>query len=57
MRLTVDEPSDFELIRRIYGQLYPKNEDFNFYDVKLFKRHPELQFINEKVLQKSVGDG
>lgn len=58
VRLTVDEPSDFELIRRIYGQLYPKNEDFNFYDVvKLFKRHPELQFINEKVLQKSVGDG
>ena len=55
LRLTVDTPDDFELIRRIYEELYPANPDFTIEDiVKLFQRQPELRSINEHISQKAV---
>lgn len=55
LRLTVDTPDDFELIRRIYEELYPSNPAFTIEDiVKLFQRQPELRSINEHISQKAV---
>lgn len=55
LRLTVDTPDDFELIRRIYEELYPSNSAFTIEDiVKLFQRQPELRSINEHISQKAV---
>jgi spore coat polysaccharide biosynthesis protein SpsF len=48
LRWTVDEPEDFELIRRIYEALYPENPAFNLKDILRFlERHPELTNINQ----------
>ncbi len=47
LRWTVDEPSDFELIRRIYECLYPQNPCFTTQDIlALLDRAPELTAIN-----------
>lgn len=55
LRLTVDTPDDFELIRRIYEELYPSNPAFAIEDiVELFHRQPELRSINEHISQKAV---
>lgn len=53
LRLTVDTPQDFELIRRVYEELYPVKPDFTLWDVlDLFKRFPELPLINQDIMQK-----
>lgn len=55
LRLTVDTPDDFELIRRIYEELYPSNPAFTIEDiVQLFQRRPELREINQHIAQKAV---
>lgn len=55
LRLTVDTPDDFELIRRIYEELYPSNPAFTVEDiVELFERRPELRKINQHIAQKAV---
>ncbi|HNB51569.1 MAG TPA: glycosyltransferase family protein [Anaerolineales bacterium] len=55
LRLTVDTPEDFELVRLVYENLYPTNPDFTLSDIlDLFARKPELPLINQKVLQKQV---
>lgn len=55
LRLTVDTPEDFELVRLVYENLYPTNPDFTLSDIlDLFERKPELPLINQKVLQKQV---
>jgi spore coat polysaccharide biosynthesis protein SpsF len=55
LRLTVDTPEDFELIRRIFEELYPANPEFTLYDMlDLFERRPELVAINRQVKQKPV---
>ena len=55
LRLTVDTPDDFELIRRIYEELYPSNPAFTVEDVvELFERRPELREINQHIAQKAV---
>ena len=47
LRWTVDETSDFELIRRIYESLYPIKPDFNTDDIlALLEREPELKELN-----------
>lgn len=55
LRLTVDTPEDFELIRQVYESLYPVNPEFSLADVlALLERRPELPLINKNVKQKSV---
>jgi spore coat polysaccharide biosynthesis protein SpsF len=55
LRLTVDTPEDFELVRRVYEALYPSNPAFTLWDVlELMRREPELARINQDVRQKPV---
>jgi spore coat polysaccharide biosynthesis protein SpsF len=55
LRLTVDTPEDFDLITRIYEELYPKNPEFSIHDViDLLQNKPELRGINQHVTQKAV---
>lgn len=54
-RLTVDTAEDFELVRRIYEELYPANPAFTIQDiVSLFQRQPALRNINQHISQKAV---
>ena len=49
-RWTVDQREDFELVERIYQQLYPKNRAFTTEDIlALMQAHPELQAINANI--------
>lgn len=58
IRLTVDEPNDFELARRVFEILLPRNPEFLIDDViALFEEYPELKSINQNVRQKKVGEG
>jgi spore coat polysaccharide biosynthesis protein SpsF len=53
MRLTVDTPEDFALIRTIYEELYPSRPDFKLDDIlNLLKRRPELLSLNAHIQQK-----
>lgn len=55
LRLTVDTPEDFELVRQVYEELYPKNPHFTLADVlALFERQPEMASINQHIVQKAV---
>lgn len=55
LRLTVDTPEDFELVRRVYEELYAVNPEFSLGDIlALFERQPELARINQHVMQKAV---
>jgi spore coat polysaccharide biosynthesis protein SpsF len=55
IRLTLDTPEDFELIRQVYERLYPKKPEFALDDVlTLIKKHPELVRINSAIHQKAV---
>jgi spore coat polysaccharide biosynthesis protein SpsF len=47
LRWTVDQPADFELVERIYRELYPKNAAFSTADIVAFlDRVPELKTAN-----------
>lgn len=49
-RWTVDEPSDFELITKIYQALYNENNFFSLHDiVKLMTEQPQLAQINHQI--------
>ena len=53
LRLTVDTPEDFELVTRIFDQLYHPGEVFPLSEIVAFCRaHPELVSINSAVQQK-----
>jgi len=55
LRLTVDTPEDFRLVRRVYEELYPRMPDFGLTDILAFlERRPELREINRGVQQKKV---
>lgn len=55
LRLTVDTPEDFELIRRVFAHLYPKNPQFTFDDVvEAFLDNPDWVAINAHVQQKRI---
>ncbi|MCK4632375.1 MAG: glycosyltransferase family protein [candidate division Zixibacteria bacterium] len=47
LRWTVDEPDDLELVRQIYGELYPRNPEFTTEDIlQLLEERPELCQLN-----------
>ncbi len=46
-RWTVDEPEDYEFVKRIYEALYPENTEFSMSNVlKFLGRNPELKTLN-----------
>ena len=54
-RWTVDTPEDFELIRKILTELYPKNPLFSMQDaLGLLRRHPDWEKSNAHVQQKET---
>lgn len=49
LRWTVDEPEDFEMVRRIYEALYPANPAFTTKDIlDLLAKQPELSQLNRR---------
>jgi len=47
LRWTVDEPADFDLVTRIYNQLYPKNAAFTTSEILAFlDQDPALRTLN-----------
>ncbi|MDD4900558.1 MAG: glycosyltransferase family protein [Patescibacteria group bacterium] len=53
LRLTLDTPKDYELIRRVYDNFYPHNPDFSAEDVvDYLKGKPELYNLNADIKQK-----
>jgi spore coat polysaccharide biosynthesis protein SpsF len=58
LRLTVDEPADYELVRRIYDALYPVNPAFTARDVvALLRSRPGWAALNSAVRQKAPQQG
>jgi spore coat polysaccharide biosynthesis protein SpsF len=52
LRWTVDEPEDFEFVRRVYEELYNANPRFTLNDVlALVKARPELDAVNRRFLR------
>lgn len=50
LRLMLDYPEDFELVSKIYENLYFSKPDFNIYDIiDLLERKPELKKINSAI--------
>lgn len=55
LRLTVDTPEDFQLVRQIYERLYPKDRSFSLGDVlELLRDEPDLARVNADISQKPV---
>jgi spore coat polysaccharide biosynthesis protein SpsF len=55
LRLTVDTPEDFELVKKIYETLYPVKAHFALADIiELCARNPTLPLLNQHVKQKLV---
>ena len=55
LRVTVDTPEDFELVTKIFDELYEPGKIFPLRDiVALCRRRPELPAINAGVRQKSA---
>ena len=58
LRLTVDEPADYEVVRRVYDALYPSNPAFTARDViTLMRARPDWVALNSAVQQKSPSQG
>lgn len=52
MRWTVDEPEDFELVRRVYESLYPVNRQFSLMDVRaLLQANPDWLRLNQHFIR------
>lgn len=52
-RLTVDEQSDFEVIKIIFEKLYPSNPKFTAVDaIKFLNSNPQILEINKNIIQK-----
>ena len=55
LRLTVDTPEDYELVRKIFEKLYSANPAFTMADViALVDREPALKELNTRIQQKPV---
>lgn len=56
-RWCVDEPADFELVRRMLEALVPQNPDFGWRDaIRLLDQNPDWRDINGRVEQKQSAD-
>lgn len=53
-RWTVDEPEDFEFVRSIYENLYPRNLRFTTADIlEYLSRHPQLSRLNGHIVRNA----
>jgi len=51
-RWTLDEPEDFEFIKIIYKNLYPRNPLFGMKEILDFlKEHPEVERVNKGIIR------
>jgi spore coat polysaccharide biosynthesis protein SpsF len=58
LRLTVDEPADYELVRRVFEQLYPTRPGFGARDViALLRDRSDWVNLNSAVRQKAPAEG
>ena len=58
LRLTVDEPADFELVRRVFETLYPVQPDFGIAEtLTLLRQNPDWVLLNSAVRQKQPSEG
>jgi spore coat polysaccharide biosynthesis protein SpsF len=58
LRLTVDEPADYELVRRVFDHLYPVQPNFGATEVvTLLRQRPDWVAINSAVRQKAPVEG
>jgi spore coat polysaccharide biosynthesis protein SpsF len=58
LRLTVDEPADYELVRRVFETLYPGNPNFGAAEIlELLRRQPAWARLNACVRQKTAVEG
>ncbi|MCX6723791.1 MAG: glycosyltransferase family protein [Candidatus Staskawiczbacteria bacterium] len=54
LQITLDTQEDYELISKIYENLYSKNTDFSAEDVvDLLRENPELMKINKHIIRKN----
>ena len=54
LRLTVDTPEDFEMVTKVFDELYTSKSVFPLSDiVELCRNKPEIPAINENVMQKA----
>jgi spore coat polysaccharide biosynthesis protein SpsF len=54
-RCTVDTPEDFELVTKVFEEIYLSNPDYTFLDVvSALDAHPEWQEINRRIVQVKV---
>jgi spore coat polysaccharide biosynthesis protein SpsF len=56
LRLTVDTSEDFELIKKLIEEIYPKKSEFSMDDLvrELTENHPEWQQINSSIKQREI---
>lgn len=55
LRLTVDTSEDFDLISKIFEELYPANRNFGLPEIiDLLERKPEMLDINQHITAKPV---
>ncbi|MBF0205443.1 MAG: glycosyltransferase family protein [Oligoflexia bacterium] len=55
LRWTLDEKEDFEMIQKIYGELYRKDRIFLFKDIlTLLENNPEIEKINSFVKRSAM---
>ena len=48
-RWTLDYPEDYEFMKRVYEELYPKRKIFSTGDIiELLQKHPEIEAINAR---------
>jgi spore coat polysaccharide biosynthesis protein SpsF len=54
-RLTVDTEEDFELIEKIFEELYPQKNNFTLDDILItLQNHPDWRLINAHIQQKKL---
>lgn len=54
-RLTVDTVEDFELIEKIFEELYPRKNNFTLDDILItLQHHPDWRLINAHIQQKKL---
>ena len=58
LRLTVDEPADYDLVRRVFERLYPLEPNFGAREVvAVLRQRPDWVAINSAVRQKALAEG
>ncbi len=55
MILTLDTPEDYQVLEKIFSELYPKNPEFTTLDViQYLRKNPELLKLNERIKRTVV---